>query len=286
LAPVTTGEHANEQMNHASEHLFEHVLVRFVQPEWARRKESGQPVDDFIVRFQVLLHAGRDPEVRLNDEVGGTMLDDMGCVKRYEPSPEDAGVPHVTWYVHRNGARLAFNFRRGDPRRFEYLAHGNDFAATAREALAAGRIGVALDNAFSAVELLAMGELLSCRATIGRNALDARSHRAEAYNLWGRLDNTDPRFVRLLNRLRDLRSAARYLRGELALKDGETDELFTLLAKMEAHVRRVAEGDDADGGLHGFNVIATRELTDGQLVTDSDYTLRPASVRTRNSSKR
>ena len=271
--------------------LFQEMLSRFVEPEVSRRQEAGEwPADAGIYRFQVLFHQEREPEVRFNERVGGmlqavaaraiekgedVMLEDIAGVKGYEPRAEDNGVPHVTVFAHRDGWSLAFEFNYRHPRRFEYLANGSEFAATAREALSAGRLGVALDNAFSACELLAKAELLSCHPTI-EDALAANSHGAVAtpYSLWARLDNTDARFVRMLYRLRELRPAGRYLNKELKVDADQASELIALLTEMEQHVARVANGEDDGESPRGFNVIAARDIKAGQVVWRGDYTLR------------
>ena len=273
--------------------LFQEMLSRFVEPEVSRRQEAGEwPVDAGIYRFQVLFHQEREPEVRFNEQVGGmleavaaralekgedVMLEDIAGVKGYKPRSEDDGVPHVTAFAHRDGWSLAFEFNYRHPRRFEYLASGREFAASACEALSAGRVGVALDNAFSACELLAKAELLSCHPTVD-DALASNSHGAVArpYSLWARLDNTDARFVRLLYRLQELRPAGRYLNKELTVDADQASELIALLSEMEQHVTRVANGEDAGESPRGFNVIAARDIKAGQLVWRGDYTLRRA----------
>ena len=156
-----------------------------------RSPSSGEAAEGTaIYRFQVLLHPDGAPEIRLNDQIGGAVqatatravaagevvtTDDFSAVKSYEPMPEDADVPHITAFAHRGGWSISFDFTYRHPRRFDHLSAGRDFAATAREALAAGRVGAALENAHSAVELLAKAELLSCRPTIDE-AISARSH--------------------------------------------------------------------------------------------------------------
>lgn len=288
-----TEQHAEEpDLERVGTTLFQDVLDRYIVAEVERRQETREWTDDMgLYRFQVLMPPDGENQVRLNEQVGGTIqavatraiekgdgvvVEDFSGVKGYEPLPEDIGVPHVTAFLHRDGWSLAFEFSYRHPRRFEYLELATGFAATAGEALAADRLGVALDNAFSAVELLAKAELLSCHPTI-EDALAASSHGAIAtpYALWARLDNTDSRFVHLLYRLQELRPAARYLKKALALRDGEPESLFSLLAQMEVHVRRVVEGADTGEGPHGFNVIATRDVKAGQLVMRTDFTSRP-----------
>jgi hypothetical protein len=143
--------------------LFQDVVDWFVQPEVAARRIAGElPTDPAIYRFQVLLHPEGEPEVRLNEQVGGVVkavatrtiepgeevTDDFSGVSSYEPKPEDVGVPHITSFAHREGWSVAFDFTYRHPRSADYLERGHDFAETAREALAAGRVGTALDNAF------------------------------------------------------------------------------------------------------------------------------------------
>jgi len=291
MADEETPGETEAGLDHIGPVLFQDAHDRFVLPEVLRRREIGEWSDDIgIYRFQVLLHPERQLEVRLNEEIGGTVeatatrpmekgedvvLEDISGVKGYKPMLDDEGVPHITAFAHRDGWSVAFNFNYRHPRRFEYLESGQQFAETAREALGAERVGVALDNAFSAVELLAKAELLSCHPTI-EAALSSHSHGGVAtpYSLWARLENTDPRFVRLLYRLQELRPAGRYLNKELALKEGELEELFERLGEMEEHVKRIAE-DEIGPGPHGFNVVATRELKAGQIVTRSDFALKP-----------
>jgi HEPN domain-containing protein len=272
--------------------LFHDMLERFVAPEMTRRETSGDwPAGTAVYRFQVLLPWNGPIEVRLNHEVGGEALvkaarpiekgqevttEDIAGIEKYIPRPDDADIPHVTGFAHSAGWSIAFEFGYRHPRRHDFLTLAHQFAATARDALRAGRVGVALDNAFSAAELLAKAELLSCAPTI-EAALAARTHGSvhEPYNLWGRLENTDRRFVDLLNRLSALRRPARYLHGELRLKPGEPESVLEDLSAMEAHVDGVATGDAASALPHGYNVISTREITAGQLVHGADFSFRP-----------
>jgi hypothetical protein len=233
----------------------------------------------------------------LNEEVGGEVLAkaaravskgqdvttaDIAGIEKYVPRPKDADIPHVTAFLHSVGWSIVFQLGYRHPRRHDFRVCGHEFAETARESLAAGRVGVALDNAFSAAELLAKAELLSCAPTI-EAALAARRHGGirEPYNLWGRLDNTERRFVDLLNRLWELRQPARYVDKELRLKEDEPEALLGVLADMEEHVDVVASGDLAAGAAHSYNVIAARGISAGQLVGPADVTLMPPRAKPR-----
>ena len=279
-------------LRQAGQALFEDVWHRFVEPEVARRREAGREDERALVVYalQVLLHPAREPEVRINDQVRGTMqgvaareleagedvtIDDLLTLTGFTLALEDAEIPYVAAFAHREGWSLSFDFSRRHERRFEYLDRGREYSATAREVLKADRLGVALDNAYSAVELLAKAELLSCGPTIG-DVLASRSHGGVAtpYSLWARLGNTDQRFVRLLYRLQNLRSAGRYLHRDLSLASGEPEDLFALLAEMEEHVAAAVAGGAPGSEGHWFNVIATRDISAGQLVGPSDFTLK------------
>jgi hypothetical protein len=152
--------------------LFQDVLDRFVQPEVAARHIAGELLTDTaIYRLQVLIHPEGEPEVRLNEQVGGVV--EAVATRTIEPGGE-----------------------------------------------------VTTDD-FSGVS---------------------------SY---------------------ELRGAGRYLDKGLALKDGEPNTLFDLLADMEAHVTRVTHGEETDDETQGFTVIAKRDVRAGQLVTQDDFTLRP-----------
>jgi hypothetical protein len=217
--------------------LFDDVIRRFIEPEIQRRTESGTWGEDLgLFMFQLLLPDDREPEIRLNEEIGGTLTAtaarplmagepvaprDMSGISAYTPRPEDADVPHVTAIAHAGGWSLTFEFAGGHPRRGEFLQLGRDYLQTARDALAASRLGPYIDTAFSAAELFAKAELLSCRPTV-ELALNSKTHGAVSgpYHQWANLGNTDVRFARMLSRLLTLRGAGRYLRAPLSLSAG------------------------------------------------------------------
>ena len=97
--------------------LFDEAVRRYIQPELTRRLEDGRlAAGADISRFQVLRPGESRIEVRLNEEVGGTIeVEPSGEVVSYEPRPEDAGVPHVTAFGLAGVWTLSFDFGAGTP---------------------------------------------------------------------------------------------------------------------------------------------------------------------------
>lgn len=77
-----------------------------------------------------------------------------------------------------------------------------------------------------------------------------------------------------MQRLAELRPAARYLNSELAAAAEQVAELLWQLAEMERHVRGVVSGDPAYRRRR-YQVIATREIRAGRLARDGDCTIVP-----------
>lgn len=271
--------------------LFDDMAERLVRPELERRRAEGTwPDGEQVYRFQVLFPDGEPPQVRLNRDVGGTVLakatraiavgeevviDDFSAVTSYTPREGDVGIPHVTAFQHRYGWSVVFEFAGGHPDRFEFLQRAKEFLDTARHALGEERLGAFFDNALSACELLAKTELLSCRPTI-EIVLNSRKHAAiaTAYNLWANLENTDKRYARLLDRLHARRPAARYLQGTQPIRRSEAEEVIEVLTDMYEHVKDCTERTRVESD-DRFNVYATRELRAGEIVRSGDVTLKP-----------
>lgn len=268
------------------------MLARFILPEHQRRVVEGAwPEGESIVRFQVIFPEDCPPEIRLNNEVQGTvravaarkieagqdvMIDDLAGVVDYEPMPEEADIPHVTAFMHRDGWGVTFSFAQGHPSRHGWLELGREFVATAREALAGDRLGPFFENAFAAAETLAKAELLSSRPTV-ELVLNSKRHTAVStnYHLWARLGNTEARFAKLLSRLTDLRGSARYLEARFDLQQAEAEEALAALAAMEQHVADVVNGVTREEDRPVMTVYATRPIRAGELVGAGDYSVRP-----------
>jgi hypothetical protein len=277
--------------------LFADAVDRYLRPELKTRVADGRlATGTEVLRFQVLFRTDGGPEVRVNEEVGGTVsvqpagamlspgqevaVNDVASVSAYELRPEDAGLPHLTAFAHLGGWSLVFNFGVGHPRRNDFLTRAHEFVATAREAASAGRLGPFVDNAYSACELLAKAELLSSQPTV-ELVLESGSHGAIAtpYHAWAKLGNTDQRFARLLKRLAELRGPGRYLDHDLALERASIDQILDDLTVMEEHVTDAVRGKTVGTEFQEQTFFAKRPLRAGQLVTTEDVTIFPPKKR-------
>ena len=91
------------------DHLFADLSERFIEPEVARRREEGSMgADERVWRYQLLLPPGEEPVIRLNGEVRGQVLAEVGReaavgdevyledivrISGFEPSPRSAARP-------------------------------------------------------------------------------------------------------------------------------------------------------------------------------------------------
>lgn len=268
------------------------MVSRYVLPEVERRKAAGTFRVEAVTRFQVLFGDERDAEVRLNQDVGGSIVatatraiaageevavDDISGISEYTPRDQDAAVPHVTAFAHRGGWSIVFEFGRGGHSdRFEFFHLGIEYLETAREALQAARLRPAIDNAFSACELLAKAELLSNSPTV-EVVLSSSSHNAVArpYHTWAKLGNTDVRFAKLLGRLTQLRVSARYRERDLGVDHAGVDEILELLEEMRSHVEAQLQEESHPDEANVFYVYATRAIQAGEIVRRGDFSIYP-----------
>jgi uncharacterized protein (UPF0332 family) len=271
--------------------VVEMTLDSWINPEVERRTEAGSWAEgERVRRFQVQF-LDESVVVRLNDEVDGYLQVDgggfvemnellsrseIGDVVDYRLPDEIAHHSHFTAWSHGGAWFTTHQLAFRDPGRHEVLAGGREFLATARDALAERRLRACFDTAYSAAELLARAELLSCAPAI-QLALGTSSHKGigKAYNAWtGHLGNGDARFAAALNRLGELRLTARYGREGLMGDEEEAKTLLAVLTEMEEHVAHLAEAP-----LHEmpdqFTVIAARNVKPGEVVEASATSIFP-----------
>lgn len=206
--------------------VMKNVFEIWFTPEIERRRAAGLIGDDFVLMFAQALFPEDGPnEIRLNDEVRGIMMvesqrdatlgeqalmSDLEGIRSFELAEEEMDCGHFT--VVRRGASnnwmISFNALAGRKKAAGFVKLAGEFLFTSKAAAAGGHVGPAIDNLFSACELLAKAELIMHRFDAAKSKKHGAIH--SAINQWGRLGNVHPQFVRTMNRMGNLRSAARY----------------------------------------------------------------------------
>jgi hypothetical protein len=212
---------------------FTHFLDQFISPAVRRRQELGElprPLD--LRQAQVVFYPdGRNTDIRVNDEVKGTLM-----VKLKEGIEKAAGEPYTDSEIERStgfvldaaddpdcghmtfirvGRRwfgsFDFIYYKGLAER--HLHRGREFLGTAEHALAEGHLGACFDNLYSAAELFAKGHLLLLSELQLRTS-KKHTHVGTRYNYHGKIGNVEGSHRDALNELFELRAAARYLSKE------------------------------------------------------------------------
>lgn len=277
-----------EEAAASGEEMWEWMRTTHLEPEIGRRLAAGElEQGEAIWIAQVLFWHDRPAEVRLNGEVQGRLevearravekgeevtTEDMGRVSAFLLPEADGDAAHVTMLVTATGHFLLFDASYNAVRIEAQLRASDEFLAMAGLALEAGRLRAFAENAFGACELLAGAELLS----LPDKRVMTRTHRTlrSFYNQWARLDNTDPRFAGLLNRLGELRTPGRYLRAEFTFEEAEARETLAVLVEMREHVESVRpQRTLAARPPRAYKVLATREIGAGEMVAASDTVL-------------
>jgi len=272
----------------ASDELVAHALIedvyrRYVHLVLAARIGAGTwSDDDGLSRFVVYLD---EPVVIcINDEPHGWHM--ARARRSFKPDEEIHPVdlqaeqvprpehrrPYFSASITAEGWQAKFDFSRPHPASGDLMAAAAEFLDAAETAHGKGALRVFVENAFHAAETFARIELLSYPVTA--DELDGSKKHSQvqaAYDLWLRLGNTDSRFPALLRELHDLRASATYADKPFTLdKDAASRQLRTL-QDLAKHAR------DTLGSTKGrtINVIATRPIRAGELVSAPDMTIRP-----------
>lgn len=224
---------ADEEMPATIEGIDRTIISMFQMlftPEVRRRAEAGTLGDDFFLwAAQLVQPEDGTRQVRLNEEVKGVMrldvedaapgrplqLQDLGRIVRFDLLEEELDCGHFTIFWRGNGWATIFDFRNGRARCAELIASALQFVTTARFAVENGFGAPAVDNLFSACELLSKVQLILSHSPAG----NSRTHKsvASGINSWTKLGNGDSDFVKLFNRLSNDRSRARYDASGLAV---------------------------------------------------------------------
>jgi len=220
----------------------------WINPEIERRRQTGRLRDGFALSAaQVIMDMDTDaPTVRLNEEVKAVFRarlkravqkgevvweNDFDEIEDLELTDLDPNAAHLTIILRKGMWVLKFDFRYNAARIRETIETAREFLDCATFSLNKGNLRAFVENLFGAAELMAKGLLLMHP---DRSILTGKSHKiiASKFNWWGKLGNTDPEYVKLLNHLSVLRRPARYLQTRLALNIEDAKVMLAVAEDM------------------------------------------------------
>jgi hypothetical protein len=233
----------------------------YFTPEIERRRiHGGLPGNFYLYMAQVLFPPVAEPPIiLLNDEVKGTALlraprniqqgeqisaNDLQYIERFDLPDELLDNGYFTVVRAGEGWSMFFNFLYGRARAKDMLELAEQFLEAALFSKARGDAGPAVDNLFSASELISKAVLILHR----NHAADAKTHGRihSEINAWARLGNIDQAFVALYNKLADQRPSARYgnSKNRPPIPDDESFELVR--AMIATALQRVGNATDRE----------------------------------------
>ena len=201
-------------------HMFQIAFA----PEIRCRLSVGQLDDNFFLAAAQLIQPEEGERmIRLNGEVRALgfvrvtravnkgdplFLSDIGQLVGFDLEEDELDAGHFTLFWNGEGWFASFDFRAGRAKSTDILRRASEFLDTAQSAADKRHAGACVDTLFSACELVSRARLM-----LHRNpAAKARTHGQvdRAINKWGRLGNVDEGFLKLFNRMKRARPAARY----------------------------------------------------------------------------
>jgi len=221
----------------------------------------GVDVDEIRQALVVLPPAG-EPNVLLNDKATLTATctarrdiacgeavagEDLEAVSDLRPFGIDPAAGWMAFAsIPGHGLIVSFDFRYDKPRASEHLALARDYLATALDAVAAGRLGPAVEAGFTAAELAVKAmHLLQVFPVNKRSAHKARLTWLNWYTI--RDGNGSPTWFPSVRRLESLRSAARYSEGGPLPGPAELEALLDHVQELVDHAgERAAERAQED----------------------------------------
>ncbi len=229
--------------------VYKNNVDLFFNPEIERRKHLNILPDDFILiaAQAIFFPDGRPHIVRLNGEVSAEVklkkgvdksspdfwasIDEVEYVKLNEKEFLNCG--HSTLILLKDGYQLTFDFQYNKQLSNEHLAVAKEFLEISRYALENNLVYAFLDNAFSTIELLAKTNLF---LETNKSVLGKTNHKAIKSEFNKLFRNTDNNFEserrEVFNKLSDIRAKARYLEGQINIKNTELAVIFSIIDKM------------------------------------------------------
>lgn len=227
-------------------------------PELERRKRAGLVEDDFYLYIaQFLQTPDGKTKVLFNEEVRGTALiesshaftegqaitiDDLTHVENFDLPDDLLDCGHFTVFRAGAGWRIVFNFLSGRAKARDMFELADQYLQASITSSEKGYAGPAVDNLYSAAELVSKAELILHRSA----AAKSKSHGmiASEINAWARLGNIEQAFVALFNKLGQQRPNARYGDKENRPSIPNAESYDLVRAMIERGIERVASSID------------------------------------------
>jgi hypothetical protein len=236
--------------------LFADLCRLWIEPEVSRRQSIGEiPSGPFDLRkAQVLLHVDRPAVVRLNEEVRGRLLarlrpdldraagdlvleDDVEDVTEFQLDEEDdRDCAHFTAIRYADSWFVAFDTRYNGGFARDHMLAAHEFLSLAAFGLDSNKVRAVLENLFATVELCTKARLMLLPMPEFRDAKKHRRIRAQIQR-FGRLNEPESNFAKLLDDLEVARAASRFLRAPMTYSLLDAEKLFDEAAEMYEHVR-------------------------------------------------
>lgn len=234
----------------------------FFAPEIERRKaNSGSPDNFSIYIAQVIFPAegATRPRILFNDEVEGEALlraprpiekggviyaTDLQQVESFDLPDALLDSGHFTIVRSGDGWRMFFNFLRGRAKAKDMLELAAQFLEASRSSQQNGHSGPAIDNLFSASELISKAELILHQSRATKSKRHATI--ASEINIWARLGNIDQAFVALFNKLSQQRPTARYGNKESRPPMPDQENFDLVQAMIERGLERIKKATEKE----------------------------------------
>jgi HEPN domain-containing protein len=168
----------------------------------------------------------------------------LAHIERFELPDELLDNGHFTIIRAGEGWHMFFNFLSGRAKANDMLELASEFLATALSSKEKGHSGPAVDNLFSASELISKAELILHRS----RAVKSKRHGliASEINAWARLGNIDAAFVALFNKLSRQRPNARYSDKENRPPTPDQESFDLVQAMIDRGLERIGKATDRE----------------------------------------
>lgn len=252
-ASIDLNERRGALSPNGARRMLQQAFELWINPELMRRRDAGLLPEGFqLFMAQRIQRPDGTVAVRLNDEVRGVamvkatrdvalgddmLINDLDGIESFDLIDEELDYGH--WTVFFTGKRwiATFNFLSQRSKCLDLLDKARQFLESAQQAQLKVHPAVAVDNLFSACELISKAELVSSQVM----SLDSKSHGqiASQLNRWRKLGNIENAFVDLFNKLSNLRGPYRYDAGYTEAMPISDEDLELVTGMIEKGVAKV-----------------------------------------------